>query len=337
MAGGGSDIRDLAHETIEIVPPEPAPFAPAHHLADALERVTELSPWRSWPRERELIAGGVETHAPTKAYVIDDVMLSGGHLYKKAGRTHPGFGAARIWDDAGRTQHIETAHLVSCYAGSRFFGPFLKDSLPLELLPDAEAPRITMQTRPYGHEAGYRALFDLPAPPRVQRARIGRLTLYDDFGQNAAKAARYQIMRERLHARLAGGGGTPPAGIYLKRGATGEARVLQNEAALEDALVALGFDVVEPAQLEAAEIARRTLNAPIVISVEGSHMSHVVYSMAANAALLVLQPPDRFAMAFKEFTDRMGYRFGFVVGHPVKDGFTVAIDDITRLIDQMAE
>lgn len=336
LAGKPRDLRTLAHTQTELAPAEALDVAPAIYPTGALDHITDLSPWRTWDRELELINGGAENHAATIAYQIDDVLLSGAFLYKKAGKAQPGHGDARLWGDSTPTTRIDQAHLVSCFAGSRFFGPFLKDSLPLELLPPAGSHAITMQTKPYGDEPGYRAIFDLPAPPLIARARIKHLTFYDDFGQNSAKAARYAVMRDRLRRRMTPPDHTPPIGIYLKRGATGEARIMANEAALEDRLTALGFDIVTPSELTAQDTTRRILGAPIVISVEGSHMSHAVYSMADKAALVVLQPPDRFAMAFKEFTDRIDIRFGFVVGRPAPDGFSVDISELEQLIDRLS-
>lgn len=329
-------MADWASQSYEISPAESINAQPAVHPDGALDRITGLSPWRSWPIEAKLIEGGPKTHAGTKAFVVDDVTVSGPFVYKGATRYDPGYGKERLWDRSGaRSIELDDAALVSCFSGSRFFGPFLKDSLPLELLPDDGAHRITMRTRAYGHEAGYRGLFDLYAPPLVNRARIRRLTIYEDFGQNAGKAGRYKTLHDRLRTTLAQQDHPAPVGVYLKRGDTGESRILQNEDALETYLTDLGFDIVEPAQLDADEIAKRTLNTPIVISVEGSHISHVAYSMAWTGTLLVLQPPDRFAMAFKEFTDRVGIRFGFVVGKLADGGFSVDLDELRYFMDRL--
>lgn len=328
-------LSDLAHETIEVAPEETAPTQPAIYPDGAMDKITGLSPWRSWPDENELITGAPRHHVATKAFVVDDVIISGPFVYKGAARYDPGYGEARLWQPSVETRKFDEAVLVSSYAGSRFFGPFLKDSLPQELLPDDGAQKIAMRTRPYDHEAGYRALFDLPAPPLVERARVRRLTYYQDFGQNAGKAARYQMLHDRLRANAQQGDRRSPVGVYLKRGQTGETRILANESALERCLADIGFDIIEPAHLEADEIARRTLDAPIVVSVEGSHISHVSYSMAPTGTLLVLQPPDRFAMAFKEFTDCVGIRFAFVVCDPAKDGFEVDIDGLRRFMDRL--
>ena len=76
--------------------------------------------------------------------------------------------------------------------------------------------------------------------------------------------------------------------------------------------------------------------ARIVIGVEGSHLSHAIFTMADDAAFLVLQPPDRFAMTYKEFADRMSMRFAFMVGTAAEDGFTVDHDRLRRIIDRVS-
>jgi hypothetical protein len=335
MAGASADIKTFAHDSWELHPAQNAVSPPAIYLEGALDKITKLSPWRTWETEMALIRGGPGKHGATRAYVIDNVKLSGGHLYKRAAKSNPGYGKERIWEpDIGRAIYLDRAHLVSCYAGSLFFGPFLQDSLPLELLPRPGTPTIAMPTKAYGHEAGYRAIFDLPAPPCVSHGAVGRLTVYDDVGQNTGKTRRYHILRDLIKKAYAGAG-PAPVGVYLKRGATGESRILTNEAALEDRLVQLGFDVIEPARMDAAAIASRTFGAPVVVSVEGSHMSHTVFTMADHAAFVVLQPPDRFAMAYKEFTDSIDLRFAFIVGTATSGGFAVDLDDIDRVLERL--
>ncbi len=124
-------------------------------------------------------------------------------------------------------------------------------------------------------------------------------------------------------------------GVYLRRGIAGEPRVLVNEPELEVALRAVGFDILDPEQLSAREIAERSLDAAVVVAVEGSHLSHAIFSAADQATFLVIQPPDRFALAYKEFTDRMDMRFALVVADPVEGGFAVALDEVHRLLEQL--
>lgn len=333
MAGASANITTLARDSWELHPAQTAVSPPAIYLDGSLNKITTLSHWRTW--ETALIRGGPGTHGATRAYLIDNVKLSGGHLYKRAAKLNPGYGKERIWAPGiGRVRHLDRAHLVSCYAGSLFLGTFLTDSLPLELLPGPGTPTITMPTNTYGHEASYRAIFDLPAPPYVSQGEVGRLTVYDDVGQNTGKTRRYHILRDRIKKAYAGAD-PAPVEVYLKRGSTGENRILTNEAALEERLVQLGFDMIEPACMDAAAIARRTFGAPGVVSVEDSYMSHTVYTMAEGAAFVVLQPPDRFAMAYKEFTDSIGLRFAFIVGTATSGGFAVDLDNIDRILERL--
>lgn len=338
IAGRAPDMNDMATRSWEICPAEAHTCPPAIHLPDALDRVTALSPWRDWQTERRFIEGSVIEHAATRAHLIEDVDIAGAYLYRGAARMQAGFGAQQVLRRGrGATQRLAEAHLVSNWAGSQYFGIFLRAVLPMELLPEDGAPAISVVTKPYEHEEGYREVLSMPRPSCVTAARVKRLTLYTDFGQNASKAARYAELRARLRRTL----GTPapdtrPAGVYLKRGNTGERRHLVNEAQIEAALTALGFDIVEPAALDARTIAQRLLDAPVVVSVEGSHLAHAIYPIAENGALVVLQPPDRFAMAFKEFTDRANLRFAFTVGHPAPDGFSVGIDDLKQTLDMVS-
>lgn len=333
IKGQAPDLRKMAVRSWEICPAETQTCPPAIHLPDALDRVTALSPWRDWESERRAIEGGPVEHAATHAHLIEHVNIAGAFLYCGAAKMQAGFGQQRIaFRDSVPVQRMAEAQLVSNWAGSHYFGLFLRAVLPMELLANDNAPTISVTTKPYGHEDGYRAILSMPRPPLIKAARVDRLTVYTDFGQNTSKAARYAELRRRLRRSLGEGCEKRP-GIYLKRGTTGEQRIVANEEEVEETLKALGFDIVEPDVLDAQTIARRLLDTPIVVSVEGSHLAHAIYPIADGGTLLVLQPPDRFAMAFKEFTDRADLRFAFTVGHPEPNGFRVDIHDLKRTLD----
>ncbi|WP_299592416.1 glycosyltransferase family 61 protein [uncultured Tateyamaria sp.] len=226
--------------------------------------------------------------------------------------------------------------MMSQWAGSHYFGSYMRDELPLGLLPPEGAPCITVSTNTYEHEAGYRKILSLPRPPRMAAARIDELTVYSDYAQNSSKAARYRQLRQRLRDYFKDLSTSAPTGVYLKRGATGERRVVANEAVIEQLLSGMGFDIVEPAKLTADEIVKRLLDAPIIVGVEGSHLAHTMYTLADMGTLVVIQPPDRFALPYKEFTDRLDLGFAFIVGHPAQDGFTVDPDDLKHILDLVA-
>lgn len=334
VSGRRADIFEMATRRWEVSPAETIESPPAVYLEGALDHVVSLSPWRDWASERPFIEGGPTVHAASEAFLVENAEISGAFLYCGTAKEHPGYGSQHVIGGGdGPTVSIDQAHLVSNWASSHFFGLFMRASLPLEMLPTQGDRVIQMRTKTFGHEEGYRDLLSMPRPQEVTRARIKRLTIYKDFAHNASKVERYAELRRRLRNSLPDAGTEPPAGVYLKRGATGEQRLVTNEAEVEAALAARGFDVVEPAKMTPEDISRRCLNTPIVVSVEGSQMGHAIYSIADNGAFLVLQPPDRLAMAFKEFTDRRNVTFAFTVGRPAQGGFRIDIDDLLRTLD----
>lgn len=334
LSGSGPNIREVATESWEICPADITAFPPAIYSEGALDRITALSPWRNWATELHAIKGRHIEHAATHAHLVEDVTISGAYLFCGTARSQEGFGPLSLRQTSTEPfKHIKEASLVSNWAGSNYFGVFMRGSLPLEMLPEEGDAAISLVTKPYTHEADYRAILSLPRPTRVTSAQVDQLILYTDYAHNASKAARYDEMRRRLRQNINATPRNVP-GVYLKRGATGEPRLIANETEVEETLTAYGFDIVDLTTLTAWEITQYLLDAPIVVSVEGSHIAHAIYSIAEGGTLLVLQPPNRFAMAFKEFTDRAGLRFAFTVGTLADDDcFNVDIDDLKRTLD----
>jgi hypothetical protein len=78
------------------------------------------------------------------------------------------------------------------------------------------------------------------------------------------------------------------------------------------------------------------LNANIVIGVEGSHLSHSIYPIKDGGSIIVLQPPNRFSMVLKDFTDCLDMNFGFLVGTEKEGGnFEINIQRLDELIDKV--
>lgn len=330
-------IESLAERAWTICPAEVSRVPPAIYLEGAIERIRGLSQWRSWEAEMRMINGECIEHAAAVGYLVRGVDLVGGYLYKGAAKKNPGIGVEQLWlREPQRLERIADASLVTSNSGSHFFGCWLLDDLPLSLLVETNANKIAMVGKHYPHEKGYRQIFGEAAARVVTRARIDRMVLYTDFGQNKSREERYRVLRARLKAYLRGSPADAPVGVYLKRGSTGEPRLICNEAEVEAMMRRLNFRIVEPVLLTPEQIASQTLGAKVVVSCEGSHISNVIYSMADDACLVVLQPPDRFSLAYKEYTDRMAMRFAFVVGEPSEGGFVVSTDDLARTIDLVA-
>lgn len=67
---------------------------------------------------------------------------------------------------------------------------------------------------------------------------------------------------------------------------------------------------------------RLVLNrARIAIAVEGSSLMHALLMMPERAALLTIQPPQRFNNVLKGYADALGLRYAFTVADVARDGF----------------
>ena len=334
--GRAAELQSLAVRSTTLHPEEEALVAPAVYLSGAVERIVGLSPWRSWDVEKPLISGGRFRLPATRSYLIEGVEVAGPCLYAGPAKAHAGYGQERWFLPSTTYERLSEANLVTTPSGSQFFGEYLCDDYCLELLDPASQRNLSLVTKEYKHDAGYRRLMNLKNPRGMGLGRIDRLTVYQDAPNNKDRAARYRRLRANLRQSVQRTT-SPPAGVYLKRGRTGEARLVENEAEVEIALGNLGFVTVEPGVLDVDEIVRLTLDTPIVVSVEGSHLSHVTYSVADSSAFLVLQPPDRFALNYKEFTDCVGMKFGFVVGQRSPSGFTVSVDEMLEVLNRLME
>lgn len=326
-------LSALASETHQLAPGQTVTIPPAIHLPGALERVRKLSPWRDWATERLLVEGGRLEHAPSLRHRVHNVHLVGAYLYRGAAKEEVGY-ARESWHAETPCEHLPRAHLMSNFAGSRYFGNYLLDEFPRELLAQDDEPRIRAIGKSFEHESGYRELVGLVSPRHMAWAYIDELLVYSDFAQNEFKEARYRELRARLRGRVPGAKRRGQA-VFLDRGETGERRTIDNAGELKSFLLSQGVEIVTPAEISAEDIARQTLDASLVIGVEGSHFSHAIYTAAEQAVFLVLEPPDRFAMAYKEFTDRMGFAYAFLVGHPTEQGWTLPLDELARLLERV--
>jgi capsular polysaccharide biosynthesis protein len=213
-----------------------------------------------------------------------------------------------------------------------FFGPLLVDDFSLELNALDPNENIKMVTKPYHHEAEYRQLLGLQQTRLVEFGNVRELILYEEPAINSLKRNKYFELRQRL-TRNVKGLYAQNKYIYLKRGSSGEKRILHNEREIEELLNSLGFIIVEPSSMSVREIVEKTINAKIVVTVEGSHISHVVFTMSPNGAMVVLQPPDRFSAVYKEIADCLGIKYAFLVGDPVEQGFKIDKNDVQRILD----
>jgi hypothetical protein len=338
LAGHHVEIQSLATRQWQLCAATESRCRPALMLPGTMERIKSFSPLTHAEHEMAMLRGAVIRHDASVRYLVEGAAIAGAFIYVGAARWHVGMGEEHLLVKGCPTPPVMLDEaIVRCtYNISHYFGCMLLDGAPLALIDEHSPGSIVLPGRPYSHESGYRRLLGLDEPAQVSRGWVQHLTLYTDHAQNEYKRSRYGELRARLRARLTAPDATAPRPmVYIGRGSAGEARVLVNEDQVIAALRAIGFKIVDPSVMTAEEIAVETLDASLVVGVEGSHLAHTIYSMAADAAFLVIQPPSRVAMAFKEFTDCVGMTFGMVVADAADAGFSLPIDMLLRMVDRL--
>jgi len=334
LAGRALGIDEVSARSWTVCPPAQATCRPALCPDGEMDRVRQLSPYRTRPAEDALVRGGRMALGPTLGYTLRRAHIADSHIYCGAFESVVGVGESGLWlPPAPSEPSIHRATLVSTSTGTQYFGCLLLDDFALEPLGAEPAGNVSMLSRPSGHEADYRALLGLLPKRVVRRTLVDELTVFVDPAWNASKAERYRQLRAALRQHVPDPAGTQR--LYIRRGLSGQRRVMANEDELEAALVRHGFTVIDPMKLSAAEVSRLSLDAKVVVSIEGSQISHAIFSMADDATLIILQPPDRFCMQYKEFTDALDMHCGFLVCEPGAAGFTVDIDALMRLLDRV--
>jgi hypothetical protein len=311
---------------------EPAlpPFVPDGHLA----RILQGSPRLPCPHAtRRVITAQRHIARETRAYLLHDAFLIDRNVYSGLHKHDlfrgPGGLLAATRERAGE---IDQAVLATSYAGTRWFGHFLHDELPLLLLARALGTAVGHARPGHRHEDAWHALLDLQAPTGYGLLHARRLTVIDDIGQNPDKRARYRKLRARL-AHL-------PMGherVYLRRSESdGERRTLVNARAIEARLVREGFHIVDTAADTPDEIIRACAGASVVVSIDGSHAAPAFLLARDRACTLFICPPRRVDAILAQIAGFFGLCGGLFIGEPVaeaEESFAVDPDELVHAID----
>ena len=269
-------------------------------------------------------------HAPTIAYKIRNAVLFDGSVYAKNHKI-------RLIDSGRHSSGIAQlgeAALVSTQVGCTHFAHWLLDDcLQYQLASDLQLEPLSVPLN-YRDLSGYAELLEQPKVSS-HRAWIAELTVFQDFSQNSLKRKRYEVLRTRLANKF-----PPPQSrndlIYLKRGKTGAARIVENEDEIESALLKQGFTIIDIASASLHEVLRSLLGARLVISMEGSHLAHCILTMQRGSAIITLQPPDRLVSLFRGYCECLGVRFGFTIGTKGETGSRFDMNELQTLISLIA-
>lgn len=330
------NLKSLAVKTWDIAPAEVTPAPPAFFLPNQLERVTGWEAKRFFPFEhpRRTMEGlGSVEQAPTRGYLIKDVILIDGALYKNNASfwlsDRPN-GLPRVVVE----QEIERGAAYCSRYGNRWFGTWLAEDCVTYALARNEGVPVT--TAPSGRfplfsQAPHYEEWLGMHPLRLRTAFFRELVLFDDFSHNTNQSERYRAMGQKLLSRV---NYQPHPGVFILRGCDGDPRLLHNELEIAEHLHKhRGFRILDPLKCDLATIVQTCAGARVVVGVEGSQLIHGINVLSPGASVLTLQPPDRFVCFYKYLTDRDQQHFGFVVGIPNGIGFRIDLDELERTLD----
>jgi len=333
-------LQAISYQQDLLYPEEKTTLRPAVFLPEQIDRVKDYRATDSWatPTKESEIAAATSTtvtHAPTIAYHIKDAVLFDGAIY--VGRfKHPIADKSLFNLPAQETRHIEVGALASSFLGTKYFGHWLADDCTKYMLAEEVGTPLCLQmpTSAFGHRQKYQTYFEQDWTA-TDRAYIDHLVVFQDFAQNNLKRRRYQRLKDQIKMHF------PQRGhdtfVYLRRGNTGVARNIKNEAEIVDVLVKRGFQAVDITSDSLDFIIETLRNAKIVVSLEGSHLAHWIYAAPENGGLLVLQPPDRFIALQRAYAECLGIRYAFVVGDTAGGGYHFPSSDILRTVDLLLD
>jgi len=299
-------------------------------LPGQLDRITGSSIESTPQLEIESVTSSTAVHRATIAFHINNATLIDGSIY--AGRYRHMLREKRGLDLNTRTsRRLKEAALVSSFCGIKYFGHWLCDDCVLYPLAREFGTPLCLRTS-YPHQKKYQDYFGQDWSP-IDQAHIDHLVIFQDFAQNSLKLKRYEALRARIQSHF------PRTGrdllVYLKRGQSGVARLIENEDEIVQALAHCGFVVVDVQSDPLESILRTLVDARLVISMEGSHVWHCNLALPKEAGLLTLQPSDRFSSTTRHWSDVLGIRFGFVVGMRRDSGYYFSPSEVVSTTDLM--
>jgi hypothetical protein len=330
------NLKSLAAKSWDIAPGGVSHSPPALFLPGQMDRVTGWEAKRFYPFEhpaRTMEGLGDVVQGPTRGYLIKDVWLIDGALYKDNASLWVSLKPSTFPRIVVETE-IERGAVYCTQNGNTWFGTWLmedcptyalacNEGLPVTIAPSARFPLFTQTP-------AYEDWFAMK-PARLHTAFFHELVIFDDQSNNQSKHLRYRAMGDKLLSHV---NHDAHPGVFILRGGDGDLRFLRNELELAEHLrKSRGFRILNPLKTDVPSIVAACAGARTVVGVEGSQLVHGVNVLQPGGSLLALQPPNRFVSYYKYMTDRDRQNFGFVVGTPEGDGFTIDVQEVERTLD----
>lgn len=324
-------LIERADSSWEIHPATKHTLPPAYFLPGQLDRIM------GWETPLMHPIGALGEHVevmqrPTRAFELSDIALIDGALYK--GGAYASFRRRRRrWLPQLSTKvEVDEAALYCSRDGVTWFGQWLLADCPTYLMAREMGTPATLADPRSAHRLDYERRLGMSSEYYAS-AFFRKLIVFDDQPQNPHRSARYREVQRRIV-------GDRPVkrhpGVFLLRGQGGSRRILLNELEIAERLEKRrGFRVLDPLAHDVETILTICAGARVIAGVEGSHLIHGALTMGEGDAFLILQPPTRFMLVFKEVADRDNLHFGFVVGTPEGFDFRVDPDEVERTLDLM--
>lgn len=309
---------------------ETIPCAQALFEADQIDRVQSCAFGRALADEMATLTATSFIERHRQAFDLGPSVIAGGQVFSK---DHPFFlGQHSVLRAAlGPARHYDRLNIVSSYQGLKYFGHWLRDDCPLFEALHQEEDSCFLSLPDWSDRTLYEPAFG-HQDHEVPFARVEALTLHSEQGFNLDKGRRIKRLRERLRAQH------PPRSsghiVYLSRGATPNPRDMANRAALEDAFEAAGIRVIHPSS-DPAHLVHETMDARMIITVEGSQAAHGAYLLANGGAMLILQTPHRFYNPHHEWARLLGMHYGTVIGTPKGATYDIDAGEVFSMMDRL--
>ncbi len=192
----------------------------------------------------------------------------------------------------GKIKKYNLAIMANTYYSSRYWGHWLSQEYPLQLLLRNRGPFIGYLPREkYRDEDSWRNLVDLPHIDESESFLCNHLIMCDGQNTSIACIKEHNEIRKLLYQK----NNVKKNKIYIKRGNDGQRRTLQNEEDLIHQLSKEGFSCVDINSVVTGNLIYQLIGASIVIGVEGSHLRPAMYTLNNDSLMIVLQPPCRVA------------------------------------------
>jgi hypothetical protein len=305
------------------------------HIPEHLDRLTHVAFGGDLKQEVEQFLGENRPIPPTLRFKFNNIICDSRSIYDDFGyKKTLSLKKSKIFWNSPESDFDEV-FLRSSFLGCQYFGHWLRDDCATHLLTQEQGcGRVVsafypdwIDTIPYMRAFGQELLI-----PDLWRATS--VVCFDDVYQNEHKAARLLKLRHALRASYKND--SPAEIVYLKRGPTSAKREFINEDEIVDFLIGMGVYVMDCEAASLEDHLPYISGARLFIGVEGSQLSHALYSLADGGGLLVIQPPDRFFNSHMDWAWVTENPYGIIVGESAGElSFRVGIEEMLTMIDTM--